>query len=51
MRDPDTVAQMRQGREQDKQAAQVTQALPGMAAMAKVASPQGTNPNAGQPAG
>ncbi len=50
MRDPDAVAQLRQGREQDKQAAQVTQALPGMAAVAKAASPQGTNPNQGQPA-
>lgn len=48
--DPATVAMKRQGREQDKQAAQVTQALPGMAAMAKATSPQGTNPNAGQPA-
>ncbi len=49
IRDPQVVAQIRQGRQQDQMAAQVTQALPGMAAMAKVASPQGTNPNAGQP--
>ena len=49
IRDAEKVAQIRQGRQQDKVAAQLTQALPGMAAMAKVASPEGTNPNMGQP--
>jgi len=48
IRSADAVAAIRQKRDQDKQVAQVTQALPGMAAMAKVASPQGTNPNPGQ---
>lgn len=51
IRDPAAVAQIRQGRQQDKETQQVTQALPGMAAMAKVAAPQGTSPNAGQPMG
>jgi hypothetical protein len=49
LRDADTVAQVRQGRQSDKETAQLTQALPGMAAMTKAASPEGTNPNAGQP--
>lgn len=49
LRSPDMVAQLRQGRQQDKTAAQVTQALPGMAAMAKAAAPQGTSPMQGQP--
>ena len=48
IRSADAVAAIRAKRDQDKQVAQVTQALPGMAAMAKVASPQGTNPNPGQ---
>lgn len=51
MRDQDQVAQIRQGRQQAQAAQQLTQALPGMAAMAKAASPEGTNPNAGQPSG
>ena len=50
IRDPEKVAQMRQKRDADAATAQLTQALPGMAAMAKVASPEGTNVNAGQPA-
>lgn len=49
IRDPQAVADIRKKREMDKAAAQVTQALPGMAAMAKAAAPQGTSPNAGQP--
>jgi hypothetical protein len=49
IRSPEAVAAIRQKRDQDKMAAQVTQALPGMAAMAKAASPQGTNPTTGQP--
>lgn len=49
LRDPDTVAQRRQDRQTDQTAAQVTQALPGMAAIMKATSPQGTNPNSGQP--
>ena len=47
--DPEVVAAKREKRDQDQMAAQVTQALPGMAAMAKAASPEGTNPNPGQP--
>lgn len=49
IRTPDAVAQIRKKREIDKAAAQVTQALPGMAAMAKASAPQGTSPNPGQP--
>jgi hypothetical protein len=37
----DQIAQLRQGRDQDKQAAQITQALPGAAAMMKVAGTNG----------
>jgi hypothetical protein len=51
IRSADAVAQLRQGRQQDKQAAQITQALPGMAAMAKAVAPQGVMPNQGQPGG
>lgn len=49
MRDPQAVAQLRKKREMDKAAAQVTQALPGMASMLKSAAPNGTSPDAGQP--
>lgn len=49
LRDPQVIAQLREARQQDKTATQITQALPGMAAMAKASSPQGTSPNAGQP--
>lgn len=49
MRDPDTVASLRAKRDQEKQAAQISQALPGMAQMAKAVAPQGIMPNAGQP--
>lgn len=48
MRDPEKVAEIRQGRQADTMAAQVTQAAPGMAAMLKAAAPQGTSPLAGQ---
>lgn len=51
MRDPKQVAEIRKGRKQAQAQAQLTQALPGMAAMAKAASPEGTSPNAGQPSG
>lgn len=51
LRSADAVAQIRQNRNVDKTAAQVTQALPGMAAMAKAAAPQGTSPVGGQPSG
>lgn len=51
MRDPDQVAQLRQGRQQAQASQQMIQALPGMAAMAKAAAPEGTSPNAGQPNG
>lgn len=49
LRSPDDVMARRQSREQQNQAAQVTQALPGMAAMMKAAAPQGTTPTEGQP--
>lgn len=49
LRSPDAIAQIRQSRNADKQAQQITQALPGMAAVAKAAAPQGTSPNPGQP--
>lgn len=49
MRDQAKVDEIRQGREAEKAAAQITQALPGMAAMAKAAAPEGTAPSAGQP--
>lgn len=48
-RTPEAIAERRKGRQQDKAAAQLTQALPGIASMAKAASPQGTSPLAGQP--
>jgi hypothetical protein len=51
LRDPQSVAQIRQQRQQQQAVAQITQALPGMAAMAKATSPEGTNSNPGQPAG
>ena len=49
-RDPDAVAAIRKGRQEQQASQQLTQALPGLAAMQKASSPQGTNPNAGQPA-
>lgn len=49
LRDAESIAAIREKRNMDVATAQITQALPGMAAMAKVASPQGTSPNAGQP--
>ena len=49
MRDADAVAQIRQGRQQAQAAQQMVQALPGLAAMTKAASPEGTAPFAGQP--
>jgi len=49
IRDPEAISQIRQGRQQKEAVAQITQALPGMAAMAKAASPQGTSPMPGQP--
>lgn len=46
IRDPKDVAQMRQGRQQQVAAQQITQALPGLAAMTKAANPDGiNNPN------
>ena len=51
IRTPEQVAAIRQQRQQDKQASQITQALPGMAAMAKAVSPQGSSPVQGQPGG
>lgn len=49
MRSPEAVAQIRQGRQAQQTTQEVTQALPGMAAMMKSAAPQGTSPAAGQP--
>lgn len=49
MRTPDQVAALRQQRQQAQAAQQVTQALPGMAAMMKASAPEGTSPNEGQP--
>ena len=49
LRKQEDIDAKRQGRQQEAAVAQITQALPGMAAMAKAASPQGTNPNTGQP--
>lgn len=49
LRDPQDVMARRQNREQQQTAAQVTQALPGMAQMMKAAAPQGTTPTEGQP--
>ena len=46
---PEQVAAKRQQRAQEKQVSQVTEALPGMAAMAKAVSPQGSSPSQGQP--
>lgn len=51
MSTPDEIAAKRQARQQAQAVQQITQALPGMAAMAKAAAPQGSMPNAGQPAG
>lgn len=48
-RDPAAVAALRKGRQQQQAAAQLTQALPGLAAMQKASSPQGTSPAPGQP--
>ena len=49
VRDPKQVAQIRQGRQQAQAAQQMVQALPGLAAMTKASSPEGTAPFAGQP--
>lgn len=51
LRDRETIAARRQGRQQGQMATQVTQALPGMAAMMKAAAPKGTAPNQGQTPG
>jgi len=51
IKDPAAVAAIRQQRQQDKQAQQISDALPGMAQMAKAVAPQGIMPNAGQPSG
>ena len=51
MRDPQQVAAIREGRQQQQAAAQLTQALPGIAAITKAAAPEGTAPYAGQSAG
>ena len=48
---PEEIAAIRAKRDQDKQAAQITQALPGMAAMTKAVAPGGTMAAPGQPGG
>lgn len=48
IRTPDAVAQIRQSRQIDQTAAQMTQAAPGMAAMMKAVAPEGTAPAPGQ---
>ncbi|VWC95895.1 bacteriophage head to tail connecting protein [Burkholderia lata] len=49
MRSPEAVAQIRQGRQSQQTTQEVTNALPGMAAMMKSAAPQGTAQTPGQP--
>lgn len=49
LRAPEVIAAKRQARQQDKQAGQITEALPGMAAMMKASAPGGTSVNSGQP--
>lgn len=49
LRSPEAIAEKRQSRSQTQTTQQITQALPGMAAMAKAAAPQGTSPAPGQP--
>jgi hypothetical protein len=48
LRTEDDIAARRQGRQVDQTAGQLTQALPGMAAMMKATSPDGTAPTPGQ---
>lgn len=49
VRDPETVAKIRDDRGQQQADAQFTQALPGLAALTKASNPQGTSPVPGQP--
>jgi hypothetical protein len=49
MRDPAEVAQLRAQRQQQQAAAQLTQALPGIAAIQKASTPEGNAAFAGQP--
>jgi len=49
VRDPEAVAQLRQGRQQAQAAQQLTQALPGLAAMQKASTPDGNMAFSGQP--
>ena len=51
VRDPQAVEALRKGRQEAQASQQMIQALPGMAAMAKAAAPEGTSPFAGQPNG
>lgn len=50
-RDPEAVAAIRKKRDEQQAAAQLTQALPGLAAIQKASSPQGTSATPGQPGG
>ncbi|HEX3138657.1 MAG TPA: portal protein, partial [Rhizobacter sp.] len=50
LRSAEAIAERRKGREQEQAAAQITQALPGMAQMMKATNPEGTSTNVGQPA-
>ena len=47
-RDPNAVAQLRQGRQQQQASAQMVQALPGIAALQKASTPQGNATFTGQ---
>lgn len=49
VRDPQAVEAIRADRQQKQAAAQLTQALPGIAAIRKASAPQGTAPFGGQP--
>ena len=51
IKDPQAVAMLRQQRAQEKQQQQMSDALPGMAQMAKAVAPQGLMQEAGQPSG
>lgn len=49
LRSPEAIAARREKRNSDAATAQITQALPGIAAMTKAVAPAGTSPAPGQP--
>jgi hypothetical protein len=51
MRDPKDVAALRKNRQQQQAAQQLTQALPGIAALQKASTPEGNAAFGGQPNG